>query len=77
MARESFTSSTLGEPIPDTGVESDLHLHPYTMKLKNKFIFGPPHDRPLLLSISGPSEPPSHLTIPHLSPAIPPILRQI
>jgi len=52
MARESYTSSTLGEPIPHTGVESDLHRHLYTMKLKNKFSFGPPLDRPLLLSIS-------------------------
>jgi len=46
MARESYTSSTLGEPIPHTGVEPDLHRHPYTMKLKNKFSFGPPQDRP-------------------------------
>ena len=48
MARESHTSSTLGEPIPHTEVYSDLHNHPYTMKLKNKFSFGPPQDRPLL-----------------------------
>jgi len=34
MARESYTSSTLGEPVPHTGVESDLLRHPYTMKLK-------------------------------------------
>jgi len=46
MARESYTSSTLGEPIPHTGVQSDLHRPPYTMKLKNKFSFGPPQDRP-------------------------------
>ena len=46
MALESYTSSTLGEPIPHTGVEPDLHRHPYTMKLKNKFSFGPPQDRP-------------------------------
>ena len=46
MARESYTSSTLGEPIPRTGVESDLHRPPYTIKLKNKFSFGPPEDRP-------------------------------
>ena len=52
MARESYTSSTLGEPIPHTGVESDLHRHPYTMKIKNKFSFGPPQDRPLLLMIN-------------------------
>jgi len=48
MARESYTSSTLGEPIPHTGVESDLNRHPYTMKLKNKFSFGLPQDRSLL-----------------------------
>ena len=47
MARESYTSSTLGEPIPHTGVESDLHRHPYTMKLKNTFSFDPPQDGPL------------------------------
>jgi len=52
MARESYTSSTLGELIPHTGVDSDLHRHPYTMKLKNKFSFGPPQDRPLLLMIN-------------------------
>jgi len=46
MARELYTSSTLGEPIPHTGVESDLHRHPYIIKLKNKFSFGPPQDRP-------------------------------
>jgi len=46
MARESYTSSTLGEPIPHTGVYYDLHRHPYTMKLKNKFSFVPPQDRP-------------------------------
>jgi len=45
MARESYTSSTLGEPIPPTGVDSDLHRHPYSMKLKNKINFGPPQDR--------------------------------
>ena len=43
MASES---STLGEPFPHTGVEPDLHRQPYTMKLKNKFSFGPPQDRP-------------------------------
>ena len=48
MARESYTSSTLMEPILHTGVDSDLLRHPYTMKLKNKFSFGPPQDRPLL-----------------------------
>jgi len=48
MARESYTSFPLREPIPHTGVWSDLHSHPYTMKLKNKFSFGPPQDRPLL-----------------------------
>ena len=42
MVRESYTSSTLGEPIPHTGVEPDLQRYPYTMKLKNKFSFGPP-----------------------------------
>jgi len=52
MARESYTSSTLGEPISHTGVYSDIHRHPYTMKLKNKFSFGPPQDRPLLLMIN-------------------------
>ena len=52
MGRESYTSSTLGEPITHTGVESYLHPHPYTMKLKNKFSFGPPQDRPLLLMIN-------------------------
>jgi len=46
MARGSYTSSTLGEPIPHTGVETDLHRHTYTMKLKNKFSFGQPQDRP-------------------------------
>ena len=46
MARESYTSSTIGEPIPHTGVDYDLHRHSYTMKLKNKFSFGPPQDRP-------------------------------
>ena len=46
MVRESYTSSTLGEPIPHTGVESDLNRHPYTMMLKNKFSFDPPQDRP-------------------------------
>jgi len=69
MPRESCTLSTLGEPIPHTGVESDLHCQPYTMKLKKKLSFGPPQDRPLLLSISGPPGPPSRLTIPFLSPA--------
>jgi len=38
MARESYTSSTLGEPITHTGLESDLHRHPYTMKIKNKSV---------------------------------------
>jgi len=52
MARETYTSSTLVEPIPNTGVESELHRHPYTMKPKNKFGFGPPQDRPLLLMIN-------------------------
>jgi len=52
MARESYTSYTLGEPIPHTGVESDLHRHTYTMKIKNKFSFGPPQDRPLHLGLS-------------------------
>jgi len=42
MARQSYTSSTLGEPIPHTGVESDLHRHPNIMKLKNKFSLNPP-----------------------------------
>ena len=46
MARLSYTSSTLGEPIAHTGVQSDLHRHPYTMKLKNKFSFDPLKDRP-------------------------------
>jgi len=52
MARLSFTSSTLGGPIPHTGVECDLHRHSYTMKLKNKFSIGPPQDRHLLLMIN-------------------------
>ena len=52
MARESYTSSTLGEPIPNTGMGSDLHRHPYAMKLKNRFSFGPPQDRHLLLMIN-------------------------
>jgi len=52
MARESYTSSTLGEPIPYTGVVSDLHRHTLTMKLKNKFSYDPPQDRPLLLMIN-------------------------
>jgi len=51
MARESYTSYTLGEPIPHKGVETVLHRHPYTMKLKNKFSFGPSQDSPLLLII--------------------------
>jgi len=68
MARESYTSSTLGDPIPHTGVESDLHRYPYTMKLKNKFSFVPPQDRPLLLSISGPPGPPSHYRYPTYRP---------
>jgi len=86
MARDSYNSSTLGEPIPHTGVESGLHRPPYTMKLKNKFSFGPPQDRPRghlpffcsfgLLRISGPPGPPSHLPIPNLSPANAPILGQ-
>ena len=76
MARESNTSSTLGGTHPHTGVDSDLHRHPYTMKLKNKFSFGPPQDRPLILSINGPPGPPSHLPIPNLSPANPRILGQ-
>jgi len=76
MARESCTSSTLGGTEPHTGVESELHRHPYTMKLKNKFSFGPPQDRPLLLSICGPPGPPSNIPIPNLSPANPPILGQ-
>jgi len=76
MARESYTSSTLGRTDHHTGVESDLHRHPYTMKLNKKFSFGPPQDGPLLLSISGPPGPPSHLPIPNLSPANPPILGQ-
>ena len=74
MARDSYTLSTLGGTDPHTGVGSDLQRHPYTMKLKNKFSFGPPQDRPLLLSISGPPGPPSSLPIPNLSPANPPIL---
>jgi len=52
MARESYTSSALGEPIPHTGVESDLRRHPYTMKLKNKISFGAAQERPLLLMIN-------------------------
>jgi len=48
MARESYTSSTLGGTDPPHRSYSDLHCHPYTMKLKNKFSFGPPQDRPLL-----------------------------
>jgi len=52
MARESYTSCTLGEPIPHSGVDSDLHRHPYTIKIKNKYSFGPPQDRPLLLMIN-------------------------
>ena len=48
MARESYTSFTLRGPIPHTGVVSDIHRQPYTMKLKNKFSFGPPQDRPRL-----------------------------
>ena len=39
---------TSGEPIPHTGVESDLHRHPNTMKIKNKFGFGPSQDTLLL-----------------------------
>jgi len=46
MARESYKSSTLGGPIPHKRVESEHHRHPYTMKLKSKFSFGPPQDRP-------------------------------
>jgi len=76
MARELYTSSTLGVTDPHTGVESDLHRHPYTMKLKNKFSFGPPQDRPLLLSISGPPGPSSHIPIPNPLPANTPILGQ-
>jgi len=76
MARESYTSSTLGGTDTHTGVESDLHHHPYTMKLKNMFSFCPPQDRPLLLSISGTPGLPSHLPISNLSPANPPILGQ-
>ena len=68
MARDSYNSSTLGEPIPHTGVESGLHRPPYTMKLKNKFSFGPPQGRPLLLSISGPPGPPSHYRYPTYRP---------
>ena len=52
MARESYTSYTLGEPIPHTGVESDLQRHPYNMKIKNKFSFGTPQDRPLRFGMS-------------------------
>ena len=48
-ARDSYTSSTLAGTDPHTWVESNLHRHPYTMKLKNKFRFGPPLDTPLLL----------------------------
>ena len=76
MARESYESSALGEPIPHKWVESDFHRHPYTMKLKNKFSFVPPQDRPLLPSISGPPGPPSQPSIPNLSPANTPILEQ-
>jgi len=46
MALESYTSPTLGGTDPHTGVDSDLHRHSHTMKLKNKFSFGPPQDRP-------------------------------
>jgi len=52
MARESYTSPSIGEPIPLTGVESEIHRQPYTMKIKNKISFGPPQDRPLLLMIN-------------------------
>ena len=76
MARESYTSSTLWEPIPHDGVESYLHRHPYTMNLKFKFSFVPPQDRPLLLRISGQPGPSSHLQIPNLSPVNPTILGQ-
>jgi len=52
MARESYTSSTIGGTDPQHRGESELHRHPYTMMLKNKFSFGPPQDRPLLLMIN-------------------------
>jgi len=85
MARESYTSTTLGELIPHTGVESDLHRHPYTMKLKNKFTF---LNRKIGLGVTCPFlqfwTPEQQRTtwttltlpIPNLSPANPPILCQ-
>ena len=38
------------QPKGSRQTEPDLQRHPYTMKLKNKFSFGPSQDRPLLLS---------------------------
>ena len=52
MARDSYTSSTLGGTDPQHRVDPDLHRHTYTMKLKNKFSFCPSQDRPLLLMIN-------------------------
>ena len=39
------------DPLPrgSRRTEPDLQRHPYTMKLKNKFSFGPSQDTPLLL----------------------------
>jgi len=52
MALESYTTSTLGNRSPTQDLDSDLFRHPYIMKLKNKFSFGTPQDRPLLLMIN-------------------------
>jgi len=77
MARESYTSFTLRGPIPHTGVVSDIHRQPYTMKLKNKFILVHPKiglgvTCPFfsfgLLSISGPPGKHSLQQIPTYRP---------
>ena len=85
MARESYTSFTLRGPIPHTGVVSDIHRQPYTMKLKNKFILVHPK---IGLGVTCPFLQfwtPEHQrttwktltpTDTHLSPTKPPILGQ-
>jgi len=85
MARESYTSSTLGGPMPPTRVEPELHRHTYTMKLKTSTVLVYPK---IDLGVTCPFLQfwtPEHqrttwttltLTIPNLSPANPPILEQ-
>ena len=52
MAREPTYGPTATHPPHwgSTRTEPDLQRHPYAMKLKKEFSFGPSQDRPLLLT---------------------------